>query len=166
MHVTHEENIFTKYEIFSNSFFTNCKKWHTWQYTLCYHQQLKSLQLRKLARSNHWRLLIAKEVTIVLAIARYIKVVLLRTKHLPVCIKFTAINWVHLLKADIHKQVSIDYNKLYRTSDKVNKFTFADTGQSHLDGKLGVISSYDTMNCCYVDKVCNVNQRKSSSWTE
>ncbi len=69
------------------------------------------------------------------------------------------------LKADIHKQASIVYNKLYRTYDKVNNF-FADTGQYHLDGKVGIISSYDIMNCFYVAKVCNVNQCKSSSWTE
>ncbi len=53
---------------------------------------MKSLQLRKLARFNYWRVLIAKEVAIVLAIAWYIKVVLLRTKQLPGYITFTCIN--------------------------------------------------------------------------
>ena len=46
------------------------------------------------------------------------------------------------------------YENLYRKDDIVNEFFIADTGQNHLDGKVGMISSCDTLNCHLVVKVC------------
>ena len=45
-------------------------------------------------------------------------------------------------------------------------FFIADTGQNHLDGKVGMISSYDTVNCRYVAKVSTTNQWTASGSTE
>ena len=92
----------------------------------------------------------------------YIKVELLRTKQLPSYITYTGMDRVPKLKADIQKQASLVYSNLYRKDDKVNKFFMADTGRSHLDGKVGVISSYDAIKCCYVAQVCKTSQWDSA----
>ena len=39
---------------------------------------------------------------------------------------------------------------IFRKDDIVNKFYVADTGHNHLDGKVGVITSYDTVKCRFV----------------
>ncbi len=45
-------------------------------------------------------------------------------------------------------------------------FFISDTIQNHLEGKVGVISLYYTVNCCYVSKVCTINQQTVSGSTE
>ena len=107
-------------------------------------------------------MIIAKEVTIVLAIVWYIKVELLRCKQLPNYITYTNMDSVPKLKADIQKQASLVYSNLYRKDDKVNKFFMVDTGRNDLDGKVGMISSYDAIRCCYVAHVCKTSQWDSS----
>jgi len=124
------------------------------------------LQTRKVGRANYWRSFIAKEVAIVLAIAWYIKVELLRTKQLPQYITYTGIDRVPRLKGEIQKQATNVYENLYRKGDIVNKFFIADTGQNHLNGRVGMISSYDTVNCRFVVKVGTSNQRTTSESTE
>ena len=104
-------------------------------------------------------MIISKEVTIVLAIVWYIKIELLRCKQLPSYITYTNMDLVPKLKADIQKQASLVYSNIYRKDDKVNKFFMVDTGRNDLDGKVGMISSYDAIRCCYVAHV-----RKTSQW--
>jgi hypothetical protein len=58
------------------------------------------------------------------------------------------------------------YRNLYRKDDIVNKFFITDNGQNHLDGRVGMISSYDTVNCHFVVKVGTSNQRMTSESTE
>lgn len=96
----------------------------------------------------------------------YIKVELLRTKQLPQYITYTGIDKVPRLKVDIQNQASIVYKNLYRKDDIVNKFFIADTGQNHLDGRVGMISSYDTVNCRFVVNVGATNQWTTSESTE
>ena len=103
-------------------------------------------------------MIIAKEVAIVLAIAWYIKVELLRTEQLPSYITYANMDRIPKLKADIQKQASLVYSNLYRKDDKVNQFFMADTGSSYLDGKVGRIRSYDAIRCCYVAHVCKTSQ--------
>ena len=107
-------------------------------------------------------MIIAKEVAIVLAIAWYIKVELLRTEQLPGYITYANMDRIPKLKADIQKQASLVYSNLYRKDDKVNQFFMADTGSSYLDGKVGRIRSYDAIRCCYVAHVCKTSQWDSS----
>ena len=130
------------------------------------HRHFITLQTRKLGRSNYWRPFIAIEVAIVFAIAWYIKVELLRTKQLPQYITYTGIDKVPRLKVDIQNQASNVYRNLYRKDDIVNKFFIADTGQNHLDGRVGMISSYDTVNCRFVVNVGTKNQWTTSESTE
>jgi len=99
-------------------------------------------QRRTFFRSNYWAPVIARERSIVLAIAWYIGVELLRTKQLPQYITYTGIGRVPCLRADIQKQAARVYTNLFRKDDIVNKFYVADTGENHLDGKVGVITSY------------------------
>ena len=63
------------------------------------------------------------------------------------------------LKADIQKQASLVYSNIYRKDDKVNKFFMVNTGRNDLDGKVGMITSYDAIRCCYVAHV-----QKTSQW--
>ena len=107
-------------------------------------------------------MIIVKEVAIVLALVWYIKVELLRTKQLPNYITYADMDRVPKLKADIQKQASLVYSNVYRKDDKVNKFFMADTGRNYLDGKVGMISSYDAIRCCYVAHVCKTSQWDSS----
>ena len=88
----------------------------------------------------------------------YIKVDLLRTNQLPKYIIFSGIEKVPKLKPDIQQQALNVYGNIFRKDDIVNMFFIQDTGQKHLDGKVGVISSYDQVNCCYVTKVSPTNQ--------
>ena len=111
-------------------------------------------------------MIIAKEVTIALAIVWYIKVELLSTKQLPSYITYTDMDLVPKLKADIQKQVSLVYSNLYRKDNKVNKCFMADTGRNDLDGKVGMISSYDAIRCCYVAHVFKTSKWDSSVLTE
>lgn len=105
-------------------------------------------------------------MAIVLAIAWYIKVELLRTKQLPQYITYTGIDRVPRLKGEIQKQATNVYENLYRKGDIVNKFFIADTGQNHLNGRVGMISSYDTVNCRFVVKVGTSNHTTTSESTE
>lgn len=59
---------------------------------------------RKLGRLNYWKPFIAKEVAIVLGIAWYIKLDLLRIKQLPQYITHTTIDRMHRLNVDIQNQ--------------------------------------------------------------
>ena len=149
-------------------FFTKCKNFlhHEGSTTSRYHHNFISLQTRKITRSNYWRPIIAKEESIVLALAWYISVELLRTKQLPQYITYAGIDRVPRLKVDIRKQASSIYTNVYRKDDIVNKFFIADTGQNHLDGKVGVITSYDTVNCRFVAKVRTTRQSTSSESTD
>ena len=114
------------------------------------HQQLISLQSRKARRLNHWKALIAKEIATVLAIMWYIKVELLRTKQLPHYITYGRIDKVPPLMTDIHKQASFVYSHLYRKDDNTSKCVIADTGKKNLDEKFSRISSYNTIERCYI----------------
>ena len=106
-------------------------------------------QRRKISRANYWAPVIARERSIVSAIVWYIEVELLRTRQLPQYMTFTGIHRVPCLRADIQKQAARVYTDIFRTNDSVNKFYAADTGHNHLDGKVGVITLYDTVKCCY-----------------
>lgn len=152
---------------FLNFFFANCKYFSlAGVYSPRSHQQLISLQSRKFARLNYWKPIIARDVAIVLAIVWYIKVELLRSKQLPSYITYAGIDRVPKLKANIQKQASLVYSNLYRKDDKVNKFFMADTGHSHLDGKVGMISAYDTVKSCYMAQVCKMSQWDSAATME
>ena len=93
------------------------------------HQKLIMAQRRTFFRSNYWAPVIARERSIVLAIAWYIGVELLRTKQLPQYITYTGIGRVPCLRADIQKQAARVYTNIFRKDDIVNKFYVADTGQ-------------------------------------
>ena len=110
-------------------------------------------QRRKINRAHYWAPVIARERSIVLAIAWYIGVELLRTRQLPQYMTYTGIHRVPNLRADIQKQASKVYTDIFRTDDIVNKFYVADTGHNHLNGKIGVITLYDMAKCCYVARI-------------
>lgn len=77
----------------------------------------------------------------------------MRTRQLPQYITHTTIHRVPSLRADIHNQAAKVYTDIFRTADTVNKFFVADTGNHHIDGKVGVILSYDTVRCDYVTRI-------------
>ena len=110
-------------------------------------------QRRKLDRVHYWAPVISREKSIVLAIAWYIVVELLRTRQLPQYITYAGIHRVPSLRADIQEKAARVYTDIFRKDDTVNKFYVADTGHSHLDGKVGVILSYDTVKCCYFTRI-------------
>ena len=110
-------------------------------------------QNRKISRSNYWAPVLARESSIVLAIAWYIGIELLRTKQLPQYINHTGINRVPCLRADIQKQAAGVHTNLFRKDDIVNKFYVADTGRKNLDGKVGLITSYGLVKCCFVTRI-------------
>ena len=120
-------------------------------------------QKRKHFRSNYWAPIIDREISIVLAIAWYIGVQLLRTKQLPPYISHTGINRVPALMADIQKQAASVYTELFRKDDIVNKFYVADTGDKYLDGKVGLITSYHSVKCCFATKIEGAHQMKNSN---
>lgn len=99
---------------------------------------------------------------VVLAITWYIKVELLRTKQLPSYMTFSCIDRVPGLQAEIKKKASTLYTDLYRKNDTINKFVFSDTGRKHMDGKIGVISSYDASTSQYIAYVSGSSQSDSA----
>ena len=123
-------------------------------------------QKRKHFRSNYWAPIIAREISIVLAITWYIGVELLRTKQLPPYISHTGINRVPALMADIQKQAASVYTELFRKDDIVNKFNAADTGDKYLDGKVGLITSYHSVKCCFATKIEGAHQMKNSEFKD
>ena len=110
-------------------------------------------QRRKNDRGYYWAPLIARERSTVLSIAWYIGVELLRTRQLPQYMTHTTLHRVPTLSADIHNQAAKVYTEIFRTDDTANKFYVADTGNHHIDGKVGVILSYDTDRCDYVTRI-------------
>ena len=115
----------------------------------CSCQRIILAQRRKNDRAQYWAPVIARERLTVLSIAWYIVVELLRTKQLPQYMTHTTIHRVPSLRADIHNQAAKVYTEIFRTADTVNKFYVADTGNNHIDGKVGAIFSYDTDRCDY-----------------
>ena len=77
----------------------------------------------------------------------------MRTKQLPQHISHTGINRVPRLTADIQKQAAGVYTKVFRKDDIVNKINVADTGDNHLDRKVGLITSYDFIKCCFRTRI-------------
>ena len=130
------------------------------------HQEMISMQSRKNKRSNHWKAIIAKEIATVLAIVWYIKVEFLRTKQLPPYITYTQKDKVPQLRRDVHQQASSIYSRLHRNNDKASKFFIADIGQKNLDRKVGAISSYDAVKCCYIVQVSDNKHPNSINSTE
>ena len=123
-------------------------------------------QNRKISRSNYWAPILARESSIILAIAWYIGIELLRTKQLPQYINHTGINRVPCLSADIQQQAAGVYTNLFRKDDIVNKFYVADTGHSHLDGKAGVITSSDPVKRCFATRIGSTHQMRCSDFTD
>ena len=117
-------------------------------------------------RSTYWKPFIVREVAVVLALAWYIKVELLRTKQLPQHFTYSRIDRAPLLKADIFNQARAMYGTLYRSDDHFNKFCIQDTGKKHLDGKIGMIRAYDTVNECFDVNVSKTNHWSASHCTE
>ena len=76
----------------------------------------------------------------------------MRTKQLPPYISHTGINRVPCLTANIQKQATGVYTELFTKDDIVSKFYVADTGDEHLDGKVGLITSYDFVKCCFATR--------------
>ena len=123
-------------------------------------------QKKKIERSNYWAPVLARETSIVLAIAWYIRIELLRIKQLPQCITHTGINIVPCLRADMQQQAAGVCTNLFRKDDTVNKFYVADTGHSHLDGKAGVITSSDPMKRCFATRIGSTHQMRCSDFTD
>ena len=123
-------------------------------------------QNRKISRSNYWAPILARESSIILAIAWYIGIELLRTKQLPQYINHTGINRVPCLSADIQQQAAGVYTNLFRKDDIVNKFYVADTGHSHLDGKAGVITSSDPVKRCFATRIGSTHQMRCSDFID
>ena len=125
----------------------------TGSFTSRSHQSIILAQRKKNERVRYWAPVISREKSIVLAIAWYIVVELLRTKQLPEYITFAGIHRVPSLTMDIQDKAARVYTDIFRKNDTLNKFYVADTGHSHLDGKVGVILSYDTVKCHYVTRI-------------
>ena len=64
--------------------------------------------------------------------------------------------------ADIQKQAASVYTELFRKDDIVNKFYAVDTGDKYLDGKVGLITSYHSVKCCFATKIEGAHQMKNS----
>ena len=90
----------------------------------------------------------------------------MRTRQLPQYITYTGIHRVPSLRADIHNQAAKVYTDIFRTDDTVNKFFVADTGHSHIDGKVGVILSYDTVKCDYFTRIGGTGHRRNIDGTD
>ena len=90
----------------------------------------------------------------------------MRTKQLPEYITHTGIKRFPSLVADIERQASAVYTKLFRKDDIVNKFYVADTGQENLDGKIGLITSYDFAKCCFATRIADAHQMTTSHFTD
>ena len=130
------------------------------------HRHLIEAEKRKLSRSNFWKSIIAKELSIILAIVWYIKVDLLRTKQLPPYVTFSRIDMIPTLKRDIEQQATKVFADHFRNKRNAIKFHVQDTSHKHLDGKEGVILCYDQRHCRYLTEVSDRNQRTKSGTSQ
>ena len=112
-------------------------------------QSLIAIHERKRSRLNYWKPFLSREISIVLVIAWYIKIELLRTKQLPSYITFNGIDRVPSLTKNIEKEASKVYSLMFKNDDDVHKFFFADTGNRTLDGKIGKAKSFNYDLNCY-----------------
>ena len=48
----------------------------------------------------------------------------------------------------------------------MNKFYVADTGDNHLDGKVGLITSYDFIKCCFRTRIRVAHQMRNSDFID
>ena len=89
-----------------------------WRYQTskaAHHKYLITQEKQKVERGNYWKLLVRKELAVVLIIIWYIKVEPLCTQQLPTYITMSQFLKVLSRNRDINKQLQKVYNVIYIT---------------------------------------------------
>ena len=129
-----------------------------------YHRLYELRENRKTSRLTFWDVRIADEIASVASIGWILQMNLMRSGQLP--FQYTPITIkrnVHLQR-DISQQALIVYNQIYR-DDKCSQFIVADTGNSDLDGRIGVITSYDEQLRCFRTMIRPTRSNNKGSMT-
>ena len=122
-----------------------------------HHHWLIATQAQKVKRSNYWKPITAWEVAYIFTIIWYIKVELVRTKQLPTYMTFSQLDRVPALKKDIQSQALLVYDSVFRGGVERNKFCLANTGDAKVNGNVGIVTSYDSINSSFNTKSCSSN---------
>ena len=78
---------------------------------------------------------------------------LIRTNQVPSYVTYPQMQKLHTLQVDVTKQASFIYNDMYRDR-KNSQFVICDTGNAHLDGRIGYVDWFDETHVKYRVLVC------------
>lgn len=117
------------------------------------HRILQQRELRKQARRLYWKDLIKIELATILSLAWFIQMELIRTNQVPTYFTLPQMQKLPTLQLDIMSQASSVYNDMYRDR-KSSQFILCDTGNPHLDGRVGYVDWFDEIHVKYHVLVC------------
>ena len=101
----------------------------------------------------YWKPLIGIELATILSIVWYLKMELFRTKKLPSYATPSQLDKLPAFQQEISNKATVVYNTVYRNVQH-GQFVLADTGNDELDGRIGFIDWYDSVNVGYRAVVC------------
>ena len=105
----------------------------------------RHIQQREQARRIYWKDLISTEIAMVLSVLWFIQMELIRTKQVSTHSTLTQMQKFPTLQRDVAKQASAIYNDMYRDR-KSSQFILCDSGNDQLDGRVGYLDWFDTVN--------------------
>jgi len=101
----------------------------------------------------YWKPLIGIELATILSIVWYLKMELFRTKKLPSYATPSQLDKLPAFQQEISNKATVVYNTVYRNVQH-GQFVLADTGNDELDGRIGFVDWYDSVNVGYRAVVC------------
>ena len=121
--------------------------------TADYHRFVALREQRKQSRRMYWKPLIGIELATILSIVWYLKMELFHTKKLPSYATPSQLDKLPAFQQEISNRATVVYNTVYRNVQH-GQFVLADTGNDELDGRIGFVDWYDSVNVGYRAVVC------------
>ena len=108
---------------------------------------------RKTSRQSYWKPLIAIEMAVIVSIAWMIQMEIIRLQLVPSYMTFTQMKKFSTFQQEVISQATGIFGKMYRNME-YGKFILTDTGNNHLDGRIGYIDWYDSTCIGYHVLLC------------
>ena len=125
---------------------------------------IKLYEERKRERIIFWEVRSKSETAMVLSIAWYIQMSLIRSNQLPHQFSLSQLKRVSTLQKHVAHQAIRVYNEVYR-DEKSSQFLVVDTGNVNLDGRIGTIVSYDERSRLFITNLRPTHRHATGSLT-
>ena len=125
---------------------------------------IKLYEERKRERCIFWKVRSKLETAMLLSIAWYIQMALIRSNQLSHQYSLSQLKRVGTLQKHVAHQAIRVYNEVYRDT-KSSQFVVVDTGNVNLDGRIGTIVSYDERSRFFITNLGPTHQDNTGSLT-